>query len=383
MKKVTDFKVKGKRVLVRCDFNVPLDREGRAVDDFRIRETIPTIEYLLRKGAKVILMSHFGDPKGKKIKELSLAPIQEKLMEYLDCSITKADDCIGQEIEEWTKEMQEGEILLLENLRFYPGEEINDPDFAQALSRLGDIFINDAFGASHREHASVVGVTKFLASGIGLLFEKEIKNLNKILKNPQRPLIGIIGGAKLSSKIKPIGGLLEKVDYLLLGGKIANTLLADNGLLKVDSSTLAEIEEVVQKIDLNNPKIILSQDVMVMAGKPQVKKINEVKENELALDIGPKTREAFSEKIKEARTIFWSGPLGKVDETGFAEGSLVISQAIKESKAFSAVGGGDTVAFLAKNNLLDNFNYVSTGGGAMLEYLSGEKLPAISALEGK
>jgi phosphoglycerate kinase len=348
MKTLRDFNVKSKRVLVRCDYNVPLDKRGNILDDFRIKQTIPTIEYLVKKGAKVILISHLDDPGGKVIENLRLNPIQDKLMEHLDLSVVKAPDCIGKEVEEWVVAMQPGEILLLENLRFHKGEEENEDNFTKKLARLGEIYINDAFGACHRNHASIVGVPKYLPSGIGFLLEKEIKVLTNLMKNPKEPLVAIIGGVKVETKSKVIDKISEKADWTLINHLIKN-----------------EIRE--KKVQLKYPQKIVQP----------IDGIDKKGEN---FDIGPKTIAIFKEKIKKAKTIFWSGPLGKIEEKKFQKGTKEIAKAIIESKAFSVVGGGETVEFINKIGLTGKFNHLSTGGGAMLSFLSGEKLPGIEVL---
>lgn len=381
MKFIEDFNLKGKRVLVRCDFNVPLDEKGNILDDFRIEKAIPTIEYLIKKGAKVILMSHLGRPEGKFKKELSLSPVQEKLLEYLDISVTKAKDCIGKEIEKWTEKMQAGEVLLLENLRFHKEEELGDLDFARELAKLGDIFINDAFSVSHRKHSSIIGLPKFLPSGIGFLFKKELEALSKILEKPKRPLVGIIGGAK-TTKIKPIKSFLKNVDFLILGGKIANIILRVKGIIVGKPLPEPTIIREIEEIELTNPKLKVPLDVVVVlnsvytrtAGPASIRKEEEV------LDIGPETVRIFSQIITKAGTIFWSGPLGKIEKKQFARGSLGIARAIAKSNAFSVAGGRETVSFLREYKLADKFSHLSTAGSAMLEYLSKGTLPGIEAL---
>ena len=345
MRALKDFNFKGKRVLVRCDFNVPLSDQGEILDDFRIKKTIPTIEYLIEKGAKIILTSHLGRPKGKVVEELRLTPIQNRLMEYLDVSITKAPDCIGPEIEKWTIEMEPGEILLLENLRFHKEEEENDENFAKELAGLADIYINDALGVSHRAHASIVGVAKYLSSGAGLLLEKEIKVLTGLMENPEKPLVAIIGGNKVETKVKLIDKTSEAVDFILIGGLIKK-----------------EIKE--KNIQLKYPQKIIEP-------------VNEIK----GKDIDPQTINLFREKIALAKTVFWNGPLGMIEEERFSKGSEAIAQAIIESGAFSVVGGGEIIEFINKIGLIEKFNYVSTGGGAMLEFLSGEILPGLQAID--
>ena len=381
MKFIEDFNLKGKRVLVRCDFNVPLDEKGNILDDFRIEKAIPTIEYLIKKGAKVILMSHLGRPEGKFKKELSLSPVQEKLLEYLDISVTKAKDCIGKEIEKWTEKMQAGEVLLLENLRFHKEEELGDLDFARELAKLGDIFINDAFSVSHRKHSSIIGLPKFLPSGIGFLFKKELEALSKILEKPKRPLVGIIGGAK-TTKIKPIKSFLKNVDFLILGGKIANIILRVKGIIVGKPLPEPTIIREIEEIELTNPKLKVPLDVVVVlnsvytrtAGPASIRKEEEV------LDIGPETVRFFSQIITKAGTIFWSGPLGKIEKKQFARGSLGIARAIAKSNAFSVAGGRETVSFLREYKLADKFSHLSTAGSAMLEYLSKGTLPGIEVL---
>jgi len=345
MRTLKNFEVKDKRVLVRCDFNVPLNKEGNILDDFRIKQTLPTIEYLIEKGAKVILMSHLGRPEGKVVESLKLTPIQNRLMEYLDYNppatyISKAPDCVGEEIEKWSREMQPGEILLLENLRFYKEEEGNNEGFARKLAKLGDIYINDAFSVCHRNHASIVGIPKYLPSGAGFLLEKEVKVLSQIIKNPKRPLVVIIGGSKVEDKAKVAERFSEIANFLLLGNLIAE-------------------ERIKEK---KSKKIFFPTDS---------------KKN---LDIGEKTIKIFKEKIFKARTIFWAGPLGKIEEKKYQKGTREIAKAIIDSGAFSVIGGGDTVEFVNKIGLIEKFSHVSVGGGAMLAFLVGEKLPGLEAL---
>lgn len=347
MKTLKDFIFKDKRVIVRCDFNVPLDEKGNILNDFRIKAHLPTIEYLIEKGAKIILMSHLGRPDGKVVESLRLTPIQEKLMEYLDVSITKTKDSLGEEIEKWTYQMQPGEILLLENLRFHKEDKKNEENFAKELSKLGDIFINDAFSVCHRVQASVVGIPKFLPSGAGLLLEKEIKTLTQILKNPQRPLTIIIGGSKVEDKAKVAEKFSEIADFLLVGNLVAQ-----------------EIKK--EQIKIKNPE-----------------KFFHPIDDKKNFDIGEKTIEIFKEKIKNSKTVFWAGPLGKIEETEYQKGSKEIARAIVESGAFSVAGGGDTIEFLNKIGLIEKFDHISTGGGAMLSFLSGEELPGLEVLKNK
>lgn len=347
MKTLRDFDVKNKRVLVRCDLNVPLDEQGNILDDFRIKETMPTIEYLIRNKAKIILMSHLREPEGRKVPLLKLDRVQERLMEYLDFSITKAPDCIGPKIEKYTYQMEAGEILLLENLRFHKEEEQGDLKFAKQLSKLGDIYINDAFGACHRPHASIVGIPQYLPSGIGFLLEKEIKNLSRLLEGPPKPMIAIVGGEKVETKAKLIEKISEVADFILVGGLIKNEIIEKKITLKYPSKIIGPLNS------LKNPDIDLA------------------------------TIKIFKEKILKAKAVFWNGPLGMVEKKEYALGTLEIAKAIIESRAFSVAGGGETVEFLNKAGLIQKFNHVSTGGGAMLQFLSGQDLPGLKALEEK
>lgn len=339
---------KGKRVLVRCDFNVPLDEQGNILDDFRIRATLPTIEFLIGEGAKIILLSHLGDPGGRVQENLSLGPVAVRLVEVLQREVQKAPDCIGKTVEEAIARMGAGDVILLENLRFHKGEEENDPRFSQALAKLGDLYVNDAFGVSHRAHASVVGLPNFLPAFGGLLLEKEIAALDKIREKPERPLLVIIGGKKVETKAKTIRRFAEFADGVLLGNLIAKELKERGGE------------------GVNLQKVVFPPDGITEGGE--------------VLDIGPKTIELFSENVARARTIFWNGPLGKIEDPRFQEGTKAIAGAIVRSGAFSVIGGGETTEFMQKIGLRDAFSHVSTGGGAMLAYLSGETLPGLEAL---
>jgi phosphoglycerate kinase len=346
MKTLKDFNFKGKRALVRCDFNVPLSqKQGDILDDFRIKEAIPTIGYLIEKGAKLILMSHLGRPGGKVVEDLRLTPVQNRLMEYLDLSITKAPGCVGPEIEKWTHDMQPGEILLLENLRFHKEEEEGNLGFAQELAKMGDIFVNDAFGVSHRAHASIFGVPQHLKSGAGFLLEKEIKILSNLIDEAERPLVAVIGGKKVETKVKFIDRISESRDWVLIGGLVQREIKEKNIQLKHPQKVIEPVDEIEGK------------------------------------DIGSQTVRDFKEKIKSAKTVIWSGPLGMTEKEEFSGGSKEISQAILESGAFSVVGGGETVEFINRLNLTSKFSHVSTGGGAMLAFLAGEKLPGLKALK--
>lgn len=339
---------KGKRALVRADFNVPVDSEGRFADDFRIRQTLPTIQYLLKEGARVVLMSHLGKPDGQVVENLRLNAVQEHLSSLLGVSVIKARDCVGKDIEQWTRSLQDGEVLLLENLRFHREEEANDSAFAKKLARLGDAYVNDAFGTSHRAHASIVLVPRLLPSCIGLLFEKELSVLDGVLSGSQHPMVAIVGGTKLESKLPLIARLSEKADAVLLGNLMAKGMEERHPRVR-------HIEKIVMPID----------------GIPTL---------EHAFDIGPETVRMFCEKIQGARTVFWSGPLGKTEEEQYSMGSRALVKCIAQSGAYSVIGGGDSDAFLAAYGLRDKFSHVSTGGGAMLAYMAGELLPGLEAL---
>ncbi|HPO68505.1 MAG TPA: phosphoglycerate kinase [Candidatus Pacearchaeota archaeon] len=387
IKTIKDFDVKNKRVLVRCDFNVPLTEKGEVEDDFKIRQTIPTIKYLIENNAKIILMSHLDKPHGKVIENLRLDCVKNSLEKLLNISIKKTSDCIGKEVKKAAFNLKPKEILLLENLRFYKEEEENDDNFAKQLSELGEIYINDAFATCHREHASVVGVPKYLPSAAGLLLEKEIKALSKVLENPWRPLVVIIGGVKIENKLKLIKNFLEKADHLLIGGKIANELLIIKGIcLGIPTSTEKIIKEI-ENLNLTSPKLHLPIDALVSLnaeGEGYVREtaLGKVRKEEIILDIGPHTVEIFSRIIEEAKMIVFSGPLGYFENPLFEKGTREIAEKItKNHKAFKIAGGGDTIFALSKFDLLDKFDHVSTGGGAMLNFLSGEKMPGIEILK--
>lgn len=386
MRIIKDVDVQNKRVLVRADFNVDLDKKGNIIDDFRIKAVIPTIEYLVKNKAKVILMSHLGDPKSEAEESLRMNPIQDRLMEYLDLSIVKADDCVGQKIEEWTIEMRPGEILLLENLRFNPGEKKNDESFAKKLAKLGDIYVNDAFAVSHREHASVVAITKFLPSYMGLSLESEIEVLTKVTQQPEHPLVVIIGGAKISTKIKLIKNFLSMADNILLGGALANTALRAKGIAIGKSVIEKEMIEIVKNLELTNTKIHMPVDTIVSVDKSgnessREAPVGKMEENELILDIGPETENLFAEIIKNAKTVIWNGPMGLFEVDKFSHGTKEIAMAVADCHCYSVIGGGETVSYINKLGLAEKFSHISTGGGAMLKFLAGEKLPGIEALK--
>ena len=374
--------------MVRCDFNVPLDDKGRVSDNFRIKKTLPTIQYLIAKNAKIILISHLGEPKGKDPK-YSLKPVAEELSKLLGQEVKFAGDCIGPEAEKAVSQMDRRQVLLLENLRFYKEEKENDIEFAKKLSKLADIFIQDGFGVCHRRHASVVGIPEFLESGAGLLVEREVEVLTKIMEDPARPLVAIIGGAKINTKIKIIKKFFTKSDHLLLGGKIANTILAIKGICVRDPLP-AEAEEVLKEVDsinLTSPKLHLPIDGVMSLAKLDEKylrtgAVGTVRRDEEIFDVGPETVESFNRIIASAKMIVWNGPLGYSEIRPFDKSSLEIAKAIAQSGAFTVIGGGETIEFVSRVGMLNSFNHVSTGGGAMLDFLSGDVLPGIEILSG-
>jgi len=379
--------LRDKRVLVRCDLNVPLNEEGKIIDGFRIKRILPTVEYLLKENCKIILISHLGRPGIRRDKRYSLRPVAARMEKMLGKRVHFLDDCIGEGIENKIDKMKYQDIYLLENLRFHTGEKANNTDFARALSKLAEVYVNDAFGACHRMHASIVELPKYLPSGAGLLLEKEVDVLESVLKNPKRPLVVIIGGVKILTKIGVIGKFLEIADHLLLGGKIYEPILQLKGVLIGRPWPEKKIVEAVKKIDLTDIKIHPPVDGLVCLpqseeGYSRISAIGSVRKEEDVFDIGPETIELFTSLIKEAKTIFWSGPLGRFEQEPFGRGSEAVAQVIiKNHSAFKIVGGGDTNAFLAKYGLRDKFDHVSTGGGAMLEFLSGKELPGIKALQ--
>lgn len=385
MKFLKDIAVAKKRVLVRVDFNVSLDSSGRVLDDFRLRAALPTIQYLKQQGSKIILMAHLGRPMeidGK----FSLKPVAERLSELLGQEVKLAPDCVGEKTKTMAQALKEGEILLLENLRFRAEEEKNDSEFAKQLAGLGEVYVNDAFGVSHRAHASVAAITGFLPSCAGFLLAKEVENLTRARDKAEHPLCVIIGGAKISTKLKLIRSFLGKAEDVILGGALANTMLLAKGL-SLGKSKVEKIEAgELEKLEITSSKIHLPPDAMLCLGKEdgdlcRVGPVGNVEPNEMILDIGPDTEELFSKIISQAKMVIWNGPMGLFEKEAFAGGTLVVALAVANSGAFSVVGGGETVAFLEEKKLVDKFSFVSTGGGAMMEFLCGDKLPGIEALE--
>ena len=389
-KTVRDLDVAGKKVLVRVDFNVPLNDKGEITDDTRITAALPTIQYLLEQKAAVILMAHLGRPKGQVKPELSLAPVAKHLGKLLGKKILFAPDCVGEAAQAAASKLKPGHILLLENLRFHKEEEKNDMEFAEKLASLADLYVNDGFGVSHRAHASVEGVTHFLPAAAGFLLEKEIQYVGQAVTNPLHPFVAIIGGAKVSDKIGVISNLLDKVDTLLIGGGMANTFLAAQGykmgksLVEEDKLDLAK--ELLAKAKKNKVNMLLPTDlVMAAAFAPDAEHVTEKVKNlnqaYMALDIGAETSKAYAEALADAKMIVWNGPMGVFEMDAFCKGTEAVAKAVAKSRATSIVGGGDSVAAIEKLGLAKRITHISTGGGASLEYLEGKVLPGVAALD--
>lgn len=391
-KTVRDVDWSGKRALVRVDFNVPLDGTN-ITDDTRIRAAIPTIRYLLDQGAKVILMSHLGRPKGERNNKYSLQPVAFHLIKLLEnTAIHFVYDCVGEDADEAVGRLSSGEVLLLENVRFYKEEEKNDPEFAKKLAAHGDVFVNDAFGTAHRAHASTVGVAEYLPAVAGFLMEKEIEVMGKALAEPERPFVAVIGGAKVSDKIAVLENLLPKVDALLIGGGMANTFLAEQGYSLgnslVEEEAKATAGQLLHQAKELGKDLLLPVDLVVAekfaADSPhQVTGLDQVPDGQMALDIGPATVERYQEVLRSAKTVLWNGPMGVFEMPAFAQGTLGVAKAMAEVQGITIVGGGDSVAAVEQAGLADKMTHVSTGGGASLEFLEGKQLPGVVALEDK
>lgn len=395
MNKLTIDKVelKGKRVLVRVDFNVPLDENLKITDDTRIIESLPTIKKIVSEGGKAILMSHLGRPKGGPNPKYSLKPTAKRLSELLGKEVKLAPDCIGAEVKQMVNQMQNGDVLILENVRFHPEEEKNDPEFAKQLAELGDVYINDAFGSAHRAHASTEGVTKFIkVCAAGFLMQKELEYLGTAVSNPKRPYVAILGGAKISGKIDVINNLLDKVDTLIIGGGMAFTFFKAQGkeigksLLEEEKIELAK--EVLQKVQNTGVKFLLPVDVVVATefnnnSPSTVMNVDSIPSDKMGLDIGPETIKLFRDEILKAKTVVWNGPMGVFEFDNFAKGTFEIAKALAEATSngvVTVIGGGDSAAAIAKAGLKDKVSHVSTGGGASLEFLEGKILPGVAAL---
>jgi len=390
VRSVRDLDLKNKRLLMRVDFNVPMDDEGRIIDDTKMTSALPTIDYVLEQGGSLVLMSHLGRPNGKPDPEFSLRPVADHLSELLQRPVKMADDCIGPEVEKLAASLQPGEVLMLENVRFHPEEEKNDPEFSGALARLGEIYINDAFGSAHRAHASTAGVAAYLPAYAGLLLEKEVTMLKKVMNNPQSPRMAILGGAKIKDKLGLIRNLLKKMDILLVGGGIGSTFLCAKGV-KVGKSIceqdlLREARELLDLAAMSGKTILMPVDVVVATeisakATAKVVDIDAIPEDAMILDIGPKTLKGFTMAINRAKTIIWNGPVGVYEYPQFASGTTGIARAIAASQAISVIGGGDSAAAINQLGLEDQITHISTGGGATLEFLEGIELPGVKSCE--
>ncbi len=391
-KTIEDIDVQGKKVLVRVDFNVPLNDKGEITDETRIQAALPTIQYLHDHGAKVILASHLGRPKGEVKPEFSLAPVAKRLDEILNTKVIFAKDCVGKAAQDAVASMENGQVVLLENLRFHKEETANDPQFAKELASLADIYVNDAFGTSHRAHASTAGVAEYLPAVAGYLIGKELSIIGKALDDPARPFIAILGGAKVSDKIGVIENLLTKVDCLIIGGGMANTFVKAQGFEMgkslVDDERLGLALELMDKAKKKGIKIMLPSDFVVAkelkAGvETHVVPVDNIPADSMALDIGPSTRIIFSTEIKRAKTVIWNGPMGVAEIPEFAGGTKAIAEAMAASSATTIIGGGDSAAAVKKLGFADKMSHISTGGGASLEFLEGKELPGVAALNDK
>jgi phosphoglycerate kinase len=392
-----DVSLAGKRVLIRVDFNVPLSKDREIEDDFRIRAALPTIEHVLAQGAKPILVSHLGRPKGERVEGLSLAPVRARLEALLARRVYLSPDCIGEEARKMAASLDLGEVLLLENCRFHPQETENGPEFARELAALADVYVNDAFGTAHRAHASTEGVTRFLSPAVaGFLMKKEIESLGTLLANPERPYIALIGGAKISGKIEVLKNLMDRVDAILIGGGIANTFLkaqgVDTGQSLVEEQALDVAREIMDLANAKDTVFMLPEDFVVADQVVEGSKVTLRSKDQGAaeggsiVDIGERTIVAFIEHIARAKTIFWNGPLGVFEIEGFSRGTLEIAQSVaaaSQGGAFAVVGGGDTASAVAKAGVKEKITHISTGGGASLEFVEGKELPGILALSKK
>ncbi len=389
---ISSVDVRGKRVLMRVDFNVPINENGEITDDKRIKAALPSIQHLIDNEAKVVLMSHFGRPKGKVVDSMKMDPIGIRLGELLGKSITKLDDCIGATVESAVKNMVNGDIILLENLRFHKEEEANDVEFAKQLASLGELYVNDAFGTAHRAHASTAGVAEYLPAVAGFLMEKELKFLGQAVGKPRRPFVAILGGAKVQDKIRVIESLLNKVDTLIIGGGMAYTFLQAQGYeigkSLLDAERVNFCKEILKQAKDKNVEILLPIDVVVADSfaadaKSKTTAADSIPSDWQGLDIGPKTIALFNEAITKAATVVWNGPMGVFEWSQFATGTNEIANAMANSDAITIIGGGDSAAAVEQAGLADKITHVSTGGGASLEFLEGRELPGVAVLNDK
>ena len=391
MKYIDQIEMKGKRVFLRVDFNVPMDKEGNVTSDKRVRASIPTINYALGKGAKLIIASHLGRPKGKRVDEMSLKPVVKVLSGLLQKEVMFLDDCVGETVERATRNMEEGDIFLLENLRFHPGEDKNDAQFAKQLAALCDIYIDDAFAVSHRAAASNSAITGFVQTcAAGFLLKNEVEYFKKAMVNPAKPLVAIIGGAKVSDKIGLLENLIEKVDKIIIGGGMAFTFLRaagfETGKSLCEEDMLDTARKIQEKAKQKNVQFLLPVDAVVAQSataeaEAKICGVNEIPKDRIGLDIGPKTISLFSDALKGVKTIIWNGPMGMFELAPFSKGTFELAGAVANSGALSIIGGGDTDTAIKKAGLSAKMSYISTGGGAFLEWLEGKTLPGIAALE--
>ncbi len=390
MKTLRDLNLNDKRVLVRVDFNVPMDEQKRITDDIRIRTALPTIKYVLENKGKLILASHMGRPKGKRVEDFSLAPVADYLKGLLGCNVRLAPDCIGESVEAIVAAMNPGEVVLLENLRFYKEETDNDPAFSEKLARLADVYINDAFAASHRAHASIVGVASCVKEkGAGFLLQTEMEYFHKSMDDPIRPLVALVGGAKVSSKLGALQNMLDRVDRMIIGGAMANTFLkgmgVDMGASKIEEDLLETAKQFLDAAEKKGVKLFLPIDFVAadrFSADAVIKNVTfrDIPKDWMALDIGPATVLYFKEALADARTIVWNGPMGAFEIDAFAQGTMAMCGAVAASHALSIIGGGDSNAAVKKSGEGKNISYMSTGGGAFLELMEGKTLPGVAAL---
>lgn len=390
-KNIRDIYVNGKRVLVRVDYNVPM-KSGKVLDDTRIRETLPTINHLLLQGARVILMSHLGRPNGQVVDEFKMEPVAKRASELLHCPVQSLSDCIGDDVRDRIRNMRRGEVVLLENLRFHKEEEANDPEFAKKLAELGELFVNDAFGAAHRAHASTAGVASYLPAVAGFLMEKELKILGELLSNPKRPFYAILGGAKVSDKIPVITNLLSKVNGIFLGGAMVFTFFKAQGYevgrSRLEPEMIDKVKEIIaeaakKQVELYFPKDIVCAQKPLPAQKIVTVEADKIPSDLMGLDIGPVTCQIYRNVLLTAGTIFWNGPMGAFEVKPFNEGTVALAKTLADSLALTVIGGGDVVAAIERSGVADKITHISTGGGASLEFLEGRKLPGVEALLNK
>ena len=390
MKTIKEAQLKGKKVLVRVDFNVPRDKEGNITDDMRIKAALPTLQYVLDAGASLIVMSHLGRPKGKVNPEFTLKKVAARLADLIHLPVAFAPDCIGEETQKMAEDLQPGQILLLENLRFHPEEEANDPGFAKKLAGLADVYINDAFGTAHRAHASTAGVADYLPAFAGFLLAGEVEDLEKVMQNPETPRMAILGGAKVADKLGLIRNLLDKMDIILIGGGMANTFIRAQGYQVgkslCEEDLLEEAKQIMKLAEEKQHRLCLPVDVITTTeltdtAPAHVKNLDEIPEDEMIADIGPETIALYREEIMKARSVVWNGPVGVFEKKPFMKGTEEIAKAVSDSDAFSLIGGGDSVSAIHKLHLEDHISHISTGGGATLEFLEGKLLPGVKACQ--